>query len=126
MYKLTNTSHLFIENSELYLKGNNGIYSINDKAKTYVFLPLLETRKNDFIRFAIEANETLDSVRIWLNTLIKYPFDNKMEHWSLLALLWIDTTSFIDNIWLYEIDDKWMSQKLKHEVHKRRKQLQVR
>jgi hypothetical protein len=104
------------KNGAWMLKGNNGIYSLEDEKFILYMLPLLEMKRDDFeleLQNKIKDRNIEKSFPFIL--LLKYPFENNMEYWSMNALNWVykeEAKLLFD--WAKRINTKWMSQDLRH------------
>ncbi|XZF15206.1 hypothetical protein ACTHGU_03645 [Chitinophagaceae bacterium MMS25-I14] len=112
-------------NGEFILRGKEE-YNLKVKDYSLYLLPLLERERDSFWSVFIKCDQAnLDDLKRIINDVIKFPFDNKMEYWSEKAVSWIDQNDLSSYLWLYVIDDDWMTQKLKHTIYKLRSKMRM-
>ncbi|MFI0428877.1 hypothetical protein [Mariniflexile sp. HMF6888] len=105
------------ENSNWILEGVNGVYDLSKFNYSMYLLPLLKKEFNDF-KNEVEKSTSLEDFPFI--ELIKFPFENKMLDWSILALKWIVDGKLEDIFenWAKTIDVGWMPQRFKHKFLK--------
>lgn len=122
IFKIKEKKEILIdENKNWLLKVDDRIYNVSKNSYSLYLLPLLEYEYKDLIK-CIEKHGIINEFDKFfpLESLLKYPFQNEMKYWTQLSLIWLKQQSNIKAYysWSKTVDQKWMSQELKHQFWK--------
>jgi hypothetical protein len=105
------------ENNEWLLRNKDKTCFLSKPDCILGLLPLLELEYEDFlIRMeGLQISKDIIS-KFPLAELMKYPFENQREYWSLDSINWIEKSNKKQDLqeWAISIPTNWMSQVLRH------------